>query len=247
MEPNNIENQIREKLNSREIQPSSQAWDRLDAMLTVAEEKKTKRSFFSYTYIGIAASVLVLVTLGLFLFNQKESEIKLNNTVVETKIKVDTTTKNSNSNNKTSIQVPAKVSASKQVVVISKNAQPASRNSQLMMSNPRPKNPAINRDKEIEYLLHQNVAQKDMPKVINTKTSISLKEESVVLDDFLVANLNYAVKKKSDKQVAIKVDVKSLLSEVDGEVEQSFREKVLSKINKNYQEVKVALANRNNQ
>ena len=46
MEPNNIENQIREKLNSREIQPSAQAWDRLDAMLTVGEEKKNKAFFF---------------------------------------------------------------------------------------------------------------------------------------------------------------------------------------------------------
>ena len=42
MEPNKLENQIREKLHSREIQPSAQAWDRLDAMLTVAEEKKNK-------------------------------------------------------------------------------------------------------------------------------------------------------------------------------------------------------------
>ena len=84
MEPNNIENQIREKLNSREIQPSAQAWDRLDAMLTVAEEKKTKRSFFSLKYIGIAASVLVFVTLGLFYFNQKNITIESQNTVVET-------------------------------------------------------------------------------------------------------------------------------------------------------------------
>ena len=41
MAQNNIENQIREKLNSREIQPTEMAWDRLDAMLSVAEEKKT--------------------------------------------------------------------------------------------------------------------------------------------------------------------------------------------------------------
>jgi hypothetical protein len=43
MAQNKLENQIKEKLNSREIQPSAQAWDRLDAMLTVAEEKKTQR------------------------------------------------------------------------------------------------------------------------------------------------------------------------------------------------------------
>ena len=45
MEPNKIDNQIREKLNAREIQPSAQAWDRLDAMLTVSEEKKTKEYY----------------------------------------------------------------------------------------------------------------------------------------------------------------------------------------------------------
>ena len=49
MEPNKIEKQFREKLNTREIQPSVQVWDRLDAMLSVAEEKKTKYiAFASY-------------------------------------------------------------------------------------------------------------------------------------------------------------------------------------------------------
>ena len=43
MKPNNIDNQIREKLNAIEIQPSAQAWDRLDAMLAVSEEKKSKK------------------------------------------------------------------------------------------------------------------------------------------------------------------------------------------------------------
>ena len=38
MEPNNIEKQIREKLNQRTIQPSQNAWDRLDAMLSVEEQ-----------------------------------------------------------------------------------------------------------------------------------------------------------------------------------------------------------------
>ena len=33
MEPNKIEEQFKELLNSRELQPSDKAWDRLDAML----------------------------------------------------------------------------------------------------------------------------------------------------------------------------------------------------------------------
>ena len=53
MELNNLEKDFRNKLNQREIQPSEKAWDRLDAMLSVAEKKKPKR-----TWMYIAASFL---------------------------------------------------------------------------------------------------------------------------------------------------------------------------------------------
>ena len=52
---------------------------------------------------------------------------------------------------------------------------------------------------------------------------------------------------RKQKKQKIQVDPSSLLSQVDGELELSFREKVIAKVNKNYQTVKVALANRNNQ
>jgi hypothetical protein len=53
-------------------------------------------------------------------------------------------------------------------------------------------------------------------------------------------------KGNSNSQIqAIAVNASNLLSQVDAELEPSFREKVIVKINKNYQTVKVALANRN--
>ena len=76
MERNKLENQIAEKLNSREIQPSAQAWDRLDAMLSVSEEKKTRRPF---GFLFIAASITVLLTVGLFFFTQNGSQIEPKN------------------------------------------------------------------------------------------------------------------------------------------------------------------------
>lgn len=42
MELNNFEQQAKEKLSNREIAPSAQAWDRLDAMLSVQEKPKKK-------------------------------------------------------------------------------------------------------------------------------------------------------------------------------------------------------------
>ena len=83
MEPNKLETQIKEKLNSREIQPTEMAWDRLDAMLSVSEEKKTKRfPFLTYKFIGIAASILVFLSVGLYYINQENTDIKVEESVV---------------------------------------------------------------------------------------------------------------------------------------------------------------------
>ena len=92
---NKLETQMQEKLNAREIQPSAQAWDRLDAMLSVTEEKKTKRPF---GFLFIAASILVLLTVGMFLFTQKSNDIEPQNNVVGIEIKKDTL-ENSTKNN----------------------------------------------------------------------------------------------------------------------------------------------------
>ena len=71
MEPNKIDNQIREKLNAREIQPSAQAWDRLDAMLTISEEKKPKKG---YGWFFVAASTLFFFGMGFFIFSSNEMQ-----------------------------------------------------------------------------------------------------------------------------------------------------------------------------
>ena len=44
---------------------------------------------------------------------------------------------------------------------------------------------------------------------------------------------------------SIKVDAKSMLSEVDTELDLSFRQRVLNTVNKNYKSVKEAVVNRN--
>ena len=79
------------------------------------------------------------------------------------------------------------------------------------------------------------------------KEIVIRKEVKAKSDESLLADLDHKVKESTNKTATVKVDAKSLLLQVDGEVEYSFREKMLQKINKNYQEVKVALANRNNE
>ena len=257
MEQNNIENQIREKLNAREIQPSPQAWDRLDAMLTIAEEKKTKRSFFlSYSFIGIAASVLVFVTLGLLLFNQNTTKIETPNAVVVTEIKKDNV---EIPNSK--FQIPSTKDKQENEEVVTSDVQPTTDNRQpttnhqgVSINNQEKINQKTNnnqkqiiKDKEIESSVSEDVALKELPRIQKTNPIISEDKKQIKTDEDLLADLNNTTMKSTNSKSSIKVDAKSLLSQVDGEVEQTFREKVITKINKNYKEVKEALANRNNQ
>ena len=237
MAPNKLENQIKEKLNSREIQPSAQAWDRLDAMLTVAEEKKTKRSF---GWLYIAAGITILLTVGMFLFTQNGTDIQPQNNVVDTETKKDPLQKEENNR-----QAPiAEKNQENQAVASS----PINNNHQQSVSiiNQKTNNQnQISNDKEIKFQNSQDVVQKDVPKTEERKPT-TIDRSTVLSDEQLLASLDNSVK-KSTNQSSVKVDAKTLLSEVDGEVEYTFREKVINKISKNYKEVKVALANRNNQ
>lgn len=244
MGQNKLENQIKEKLNSREIQPSAQAWDRLDAMLSVAEEKKTGRPF---GFLFIAASILVFVSAGMFFFTQNSSEVKNDNNVVETEIKKDAVQKENN------IQSPIIEKKQENQVAesteIQKSNNQNNNNSAVSIidqkSNQKQSNPLINKDKQIEFQNSSDVALKNLPKIVDTKEIIvSRPKTSTMSDEDLLASLDN-VGKKTNAKSKVKVDARNLLSQVDGELDQTFREKVIGKIAKNYQEVKVALANRN--
>lgn len=235
MEPNNIENQIREKLNSREIQPSTQAWDRLDAMLTVAEEKKTKRSFFSYKFIGIAASVLVFVTLGLFYFDQKNTTIETQNTVVGTEIKKQNT-EETIPVTENSILVKGQ---NNEVAVSNKkgtthNPKPETRNSQ-----PTSNEVSIITQNQDEAIVNQEIVSPKQEEKIIKKTSM------IDVDELLASVEKDRKKETKVSKSNINVDAKSLLSEVDTELDMTFRQRVLNTVNKNYKSVKEAVVNRN--
>ena len=80
---NNLDQNIREKLHGREIQPSTSAWERLSTQLDDTQQKR-KRGWF--LYMGYAASILLIVSLVLF-FNKKDNT-EVQNFVVEEEVKV---------------------------------------------------------------------------------------------------------------------------------------------------------------
>ena len=256
---NKFENQIKEKLEAREIQPSSKSWDRLDAMLSVGEEKKTKRiSFFSFQSIGIAASVLVLLSLGLYFFNQNQTiskpemdvvakEVINNNDNGKNKFK---NKNNDNTNPEITINNNNQVAESStyKPKTLNNKQQTANNNSSksfLLISQKTTINSIINQEKLAVISTPEIVVQKENPKVEMQNKVLDSKKVSVNANDLLASVESHSKNANDANKTKIKVDSNSLLSQVDGELDQTFREKVISRISKNYQEVKVALANRN--
>ena len=69
MEQDNFNKNIQEKFNFRTIEPSETAWNKLDAMLTLAEEKKQPKIFF---WLSIAATFILFTGVGYVFFQQNE-------------------------------------------------------------------------------------------------------------------------------------------------------------------------------
>lgn len=71
MQENNFDKKIREQLERRKINPSANAWDKLDAQLDARETKSTRK----YWWVGIAASFLAGILLTSLVFNDSKIEV----------------------------------------------------------------------------------------------------------------------------------------------------------------------------
>lgn len=243
MEPNNFEKDFREKLNQREIEPSNKAWDRLDAMLSVAEEKKPAVRLRSLQtskrkWLYIAASFIGFLLVATIFFNQKEIAVESpKNVVVEKKIK------------KGAVEKPIlnNTDSVKTEIAVSENPSEETLNKEEKNTNQ--KNNTIVQ-KQSNQIAESSVIIKNNQENQSTNTNQTViaenpKKENI--DQLLETAENKVMAENSNKtkKAKVKINAADLLNQVDGELELSFREKIITKVNKNLHEVKVALSNRN--
>jgi acetyl/propionyl-CoA carboxylase alpha subunit len=249
MEPNKFETQIREKLNVRAMQPSAQAWDKLDAMLSEHENKKPKRNF---KWLYMAASIIGFVFVGLYLFNEEKATI--NNKSTHQTV-VNSTDENFNQSQNTIVNKEASVAATipevkssiKKRTAISEKVN----QSKIAVSEKNSsKKTSIVKD-EIKQLLTSEEPQKGTELAVNQSEKEKNIENKTNSDQIALVssnNENRAIENvKPSKKETIKIDPKTLLSEVDGEIRLSFRQKVMKEVVQKFPIVKEALVNRNQQ
>ena len=225
MEPNKIDNQIREKLNAREIQPSAQAWDRLDAMLAVSEEKKPKKG---YGWFFVAASTILFFGLGFFLFNSSETT-EINNSIpVVTTINEEMDSTETNKINE--------ISVNKEQPVLVQNEVSFSKT----QTNKKPEEG--NKLMKTENVLEEKNASNSQLPTPNTYKYVSPEN---LLAEVQTGEKVITSDKKISPKAKMKVDANSLLTTVEKELDENYRETTLDKLNRKFQDAKSALANRN--
>jgi len=218
MEPNKIENEFRDKLEQRRIQPSEMAWDRLDAMLSVTENKKPKKK---RTWMYVAAAFLVFLLAGVLFLNQEKqgNGVENNNSVVTTKEQPQPATETVQLQNVVPVIIQEAVAAKEQVrgTVKKKSVQPVSKMHEVPAMNTEAV--AANDKKEIQNVVPQATA-----------------------DNLLASAMTNETPKKRS---TVKVDPNALLSNVEGELNENYRSKAFQGVVKSFNTVKVAVSNRN--
>lgn len=229
MEPNKLDNNFREQLNKREIQPSEMSWDRLDAMLSVAENKKPKKR----TWMYVAASFLGFILIGSLFFKQSETEVKTNDAVVVQENKTPSQSEESTIQNQdqevSSSTINAVQSNQNAIAANQKTSKNVIATTKREKSNPEKINPIF---------VEESIAQEE-----KVKPNRYIESESLLAE--AETKLQSESIKSSVAKSGIKVSSKNLLNSVEGELDDTFREKVVRSIGKNYESVKATLSTRN--
>lgn len=227
MEQHKLETQFREQLNSREIKPSEMAWDKLNAMLSVAEKPKRK-----FTWFYVAASFVGFLIIGTAHFSQKGSLVGNE----KNKIVIQSVSTKSHKELTNTLIPNSKRSEEIADAVFQKAAVKSNKISVLKKDSLTNKN-NFNQNQATEFsIINQKKEQE----------SISSQTNAVTVDELLArVDKSARLNNKPNPNFEVHVNANQLLQQVDNDLEPTFRQSVFSKVADNFKAVKEAVVNRN--
>ena len=220
----NIASKAVEALKDRTFQPSNQAWDRIDAMLTSSESIKPKKSF---VWLKIAASFVIIGFVFALFYQEGEKQPIPNIVNIETNEKEVLNPLDTNVNNKIFIEetLPTPILPKNEIVINTKPHAPSDLNLNKI-SNSQPQNDAFQTP---QLLVNNNAFNVDAQKLL-AEVENEMKNKSTSNHQSVAANTT-----------KIKIDPTQLLDETEHEMNQTFKNKAIDKVNKTFNDVKQAL------
>lgn len=233
MEQDNFNKNIQEKFNFRTIEPSETAWNKLDAMLTLAEEKKQPKIFF---WLSIAATFILFTGVGYVFFQQNEKTKLMPSTeeIVTSKTNSETethkqSTEESNVSSENELANNATISTTSKTKKSTTILPTQNENSKL--------------DIYETAVLKQDAVTINEIKKENNKQEIKEPTYNYPTAETLLAEAQGQKKPSniSSFKSTLRVNPKELLQTVESELDQTFKEKTITKL----KQAKSAFVNRN--
>jgi len=252
MVPNKLEENIKDTLENRTIQPSKEAWNALQDRLDASTNNEKRRSIF---WIGLAASIVGILLVVSQYFNnsqmdQSTPEIVVNPEVINKqeinqavvqeieKDKDSTTEKEFNEN----IEINPVVEPVKKEYIQKELNTEIALNNKNTIKEDSIKTPELNKEK----LSFENQKIQDVVAQVQI-----LKDNNVFVSDGDIERLlkkaqaDIVAEKLYNEQTGI-VDASVLLQDVEADLDKSFRDKVFKALKENFNFITTAVANRNN-
>lgn len=247
MERNKFEKHIREQLQNRKIRPSAGAWEKVSHQLEAEAKPKTNRFFRA----GIAAGFIGLLMVTTWYFNgmQPKSLPEMESVSTQEK-KIDA------QDRKSSAAKEIENGKVKEVLVNSENKAP------LLINMGQAKATLPSSTEDIEPVGNIGLRESEV-RVVEKVDPIEIKvadvlaqievierEQSIVMTDAEVDSLllNAQSELMAERMFpkTNNVDPKTLLTTVEEELDQSFRDQIFEKLKIGFEKVRTAVAQRNN-
>ncbi len=238
-----LEKHIKETLKEREIKPSSDAWEKIAAEVSVVQ-KRNRTSWLPY---AIAASIVGIVMVSVFYFSSDAPIEEQPMQLVEEQV-------NEGVNDKKELFEVEKAGGTEEAIAISAIDSPVvEQKGELQSDQLAIAQPNLEKDKfdaPIKKELEQNtdllIAQK-LEEVVAQVTQMEASQ--VAVSDAEVDSLLYEAQKQimADKLFDSKgaVDAMSLLAEVEDELDETFRDQIFDALKTGYFKLRTAVADRN--
>ncbi|WP_274475170.1 hypothetical protein [Mangrovimonas aestuarii] len=249
MAPIKFDEDIREGMEQRQLSPSEGAWESLEKRLDDAQvQKKPKTKIW---WVGAAAAVVLGALLSIGVLFKSVDKVETLPTVVEESIQNPVIESNINSsediNKSVVLEGVVKNNEQGKVAIIE---EPKTK--EVKKSNPI----SVERKEEQEVRIANNEKQPDAVQekeksqigLLESNQDAELVANETAIDEveFLLAQARERVQKSDEVYLAQKeVNASSLLETVEGDIEESFRDKVFQAIEFGYKSVKTAVVERN--
>lgn len=199
----------------------------IDWMLCLRFQKK-KKPKKGYGWFFVAASTILFLGLGFFLFNSNETTEINNSTPIVTTINEEIDTVETNKIDEISVE----------------NIKPVLVQNEVNYSKPIKNKKSVETSKGMkeESVLDEKII---LNYQLSTPNSYKYVSPENLLAEVQTGEKVITSDKKISPKIKMKVDANSLLTNVEKELDENYRETTLDKLNRKFQDAKSALANRN--